>query len=98
MSRVGALITIIRYVYVGIAFGLVCNAFYKEYVKFIKEDVSRRQEYKTSEQRRYPSITFCNKYKHGSKHVIDNYLSKFVEKAKANGNFKWLSIFKTFNM
>ena len=73
--------------YVGIAVGLVGNAFYNEYEKMMTEDVSRRQEYRNSEQRRYPSITFCNKFKHGSKQAVDNYLPKFVEKARDNGNF-----------
>ena len=86
MKKVSFMIVIIRYVYVGIALCLVCNAFYKEYEKWIAEDISRRQEYSTSEQRKYPSITFCYKFEHGTKQVIDNYLPKFVEKAKKNGN------------
>ena len=85
MKKVSFMIIIIRYVYVGIALCLVCNAFYKEYEKWIAEDISRRQEHRAFEQRRYPSITFCYKFDHGKKQAIDNYLPKFVEKAKKNG-------------
>ena len=87
MVELNTIMTTIRYVYVGIALGLVGNAFYNEYEKMMTEDVSRRQEYRNSEHRRYPSITFCNKFKHGSKQAVDNYLPKFVEKARDNGNF-----------
>ena len=87
MSKLNSIITLIRYVYVVIAVGLVCNAIYKEYDKMVTEDVSRRQEYHTSKQRRYPSVTFCYKFKHGTKQVMDNYLPKFVEKAKNNGMY-----------
>ena len=76
-----------RYLYVLIAMVLVCLGFYNAYEKFQSEDVSTRQEYRTSAQRRYPSITFCYKYKHGSKRVIDNYLPKFYEEAKRKGTY-----------
>lgn len=97
MNQLISLFSITRYVYVGIAFGFVCNSFYKSYEKFATEDVSRRQEYKTSEQRRYPSITFCYKHEHGTKHVVDNYLSKFVEKARHRGIWRILGISKWLN-
>ena len=74
-----------RYLYVIIAMILVILGFYNAYDKFQSEDVSTRQEYRTSAQRRYPSITFCYKYKHGTKRAIDNYLPKFYEVAKRKG-------------
>ena len=85
MGKLNTAITSIRYVYVGIAIALVCNGFYHAYEKMRTEDVSTRQVNKYSDRRRYPSITFCYKYKHGSKRAIDNYLPKFYEKAKAKG-------------
>ena len=87
MAEFISIMSIIRYVYVAIALGLVANAFYNEYEKMISEDVSRRQEYHTSEQRRYPSITFCNKFKHGSKLAFETYLPKLVEKARDHGKY-----------
>ena len=87
MAEIISIMSIIRYVYVAIALGLVANAFYNEYEKMMTEDVSRRQEYRTSEQRRYPSVTFCNKFKHGSKQAFESYLPKLVEKARDNGKY-----------
>ena len=85
MSKLSVVITSMRYLYVGLAFALVGNGFYNAYDKMRTEDVSTRQVYHTSEQRRYPSITFCYKYNHGTKRAIDNYLPKIYENAKSRG-------------
>ena len=87
MSKVTKIITSIRFLYVGIAFALVCNSVYNAYDKMRAEDVATRQVYQTSDKRRYPSITFCYKYHHRSKRAIDNYLPKIYEKAKTKGNY-----------
>ena len=87
MGELTSIMTVIRYVYVAIALGLVGNAFYNEYEKMATEDISRRQEYLNSEQRKYPSITFCHKFNHGSKQVIESYLPKFVESARDNSRY-----------
>ena len=85
VGYVDKLITYTRYLYLLIGMVLVCLGFYNAYFKFQSEDVSTRQEYKTSDQKRYPSLTFCYKYKHGTKRMIDNYLPKFYEEAKRRG-------------
>ena len=95
MSKLSVVITSMRYLYVGLALALVGNGFYNAYDKMRTEDVSTRQVYHTSEQRRYPSITFCYKYNHGTKRAIDNYLPRIYENAKRKGNkFMNLIIFR----
>ena len=89
-ARLKSFLTFVRFVYVAVATGIVCRGFYHAYEKFISEDVSTRQEYNTADKLRYPSITFCYKYKHGSKRVLDNYLPKFTEKAQNEGMCKIL--------
>ena len=84
-ASLSLIISVVRCIYVLVAAGIVCRGFYHAIEKFISEDVSTRQEYHTVERRRYPSITFCYKYKHGTKRVIDNYLPKFKDKAKEKG-------------
>ena len=74
-----------RYIYIVIAMVLVCHGFYQAYIKFKNEDVSTRQEYQALDKLRYPSVTFCNKYKTGSKRVFDNFLPKFYEVARTKG-------------
>ena len=36
---------------------------------------------------KYPSVTFCYKFKHGSKDVVQNYYPFLFEVAKQKGNF-----------
>ena len=76
-----------RCMYVVIAAMVVCHGFYNAYQKMMTEDVSTRHENKAVDKLRYPSLTFCYKYKHGSKQVFDNYLPRFYEQAKTNGMF-----------
>ena len=75
-----------RFVYLSIAIVIVSKGFYSGYNKMVEEDLSYRQEYKVFEKMRYPSVTFCYKYNHGSKKVMDNYLPMFYEIARKNGN------------
>ena len=84
-ARLNLILTFVRFLYVVVATGIVCRGFYHAYKKFISEDVSTRQEYNTVDKLRYPSITLCYKYKHGSKRILDNYLPKFTEKAQNEG-------------
>ena len=77
----------VRYIYILIAVVVVCLGFYNAYQKMISQDVFTRREVKVAEKLRYPSVTFCYKYKHGSKRVIDNFLPRFYESAKDQGTF-----------
>ena len=53
---------------------------FKEGNVLIKEQVFSHTKYK------YPSVTFCYKYKHGGKNVLDNYYPDLYEKWKQSGN------------
>ena len=75
-----------RVIYVVIAAVVVCHGFYNAYLKHKAQDVSTRQEYQVPDKLRYPSVTFCYKYKHGTKRVFNNFLPRFYGVAKKNGN------------
>ena len=51
----------------------------------VAENVLLKQEVHDLDKMRYPSITFCYTYKHGSKHASTNYLPYFYEKAEQEG-------------
>ena len=75
-----------RVIYVVIAAVVVCHGFYNAYLKYKAEDVATRQEYQVPDKLRYPSVTFCYKYKHGSKRIFNNFLQRFYEVAKKKGS------------
>ena len=75
-----------RCMYVVIAAMVVCHGFYNAYQKMMTEAVLIRHENQAVDKLRYPSITVCYKYKHGSKLVFDNFLPRFYEEAKRKGN------------
>ena len=87
-TKLGIVINFVRCVYVVVATIIVCRGFYHAYEKFRSEDVSTRQEYNSVDKLRYPSITFCYKYKHGSKRAFDNYLLRLAKKAKHEGKYQ----------
>ena len=72
----------IRFLYIIFALVKVFEAFYNQYHKTMAEDVLTRRTQPTLNKMKYPSITFCYKYKHGSKQIMDNYLPSFYEKSK----------------
>ena len=64
---------------------MVCKGFYNGYEKFKAENVILKEEIHDFDKMRYPSITFCYKYKHGSKHATTNYFPYLYTKAKQEG-------------
>ena len=72
----------LRILYIIFALVMVFDAFHQQYHKRMAEDVLSRKIYKDLKKMKYPSITFCYKYKHGTKQIMDNYLSSFYEKSK----------------
>jgi len=82
-----------RFLYLVIAIVVVSRGFYKAYRKMIEEDLSYRQEIQFNKTMRYPSVTFCYKYNHGSKKVMDNYFSEFYEKSRNSGKYKYFKQF-----
>ena len=80
--NVNLFLKFVRVLYIIFALVKVFEAFYNQYNKTIAEDVLIRRTQPTLKKMRYPSITFCYKYKHGSKQVMDSYLPLFYEKSR----------------
>ena len=54
-------------------------------IKVTEKTILIRKELVNEEKYRYPSITFCYKYKHGGKDVFMNYYPRVYEKWKKEG-------------
>ena len=76
---------ILRMIYVGIATVVVCYGFHKGYKKLVNNDILVREQVYALDKMKYPSITFCYKFKHGSKDVVQNYYPHLFEMAKKKG-------------
>ena len=80
------MIKFVRILYLVIAVVITCNACFKSIRKMKEANVLSNEETRVLDHMRYPSITFCYKYKHGSKHAVRNYLPYIFEKGKQEGN------------
>ena len=72
--------------YIIFASCLVCHAFYKAVKRMNAGNVLVKEEVRVLPKIKYPSVTFCYKYKHGSKEAIQTYKSYFSEEWKKSGN------------
>ena len=79
-----------RLLYVVAASVIVCHSIYNGYKKMKAETVLVKSEIQDFDQMRYPSITFCYKYKHGLKHATVNYFPYLYEKAKQEGTPRFI--------
>ena len=75
------------FVYLLLALGFVCHGFYRTILKMADEQVLIREAQLVPDKIKYPSITFCYKYKHGSKDAFGTYYKRFFEKWKKSGKF-----------
>ena len=64
---------------------MVCVGFYNTLLQVSQRNILMRQELFHEEKYRYPSITFCYKYKHGGKDVFQNYYPHVYKKWKTAG-------------
>ena len=76
---------IFRMIYVAIGTVVVCYGFQRGYKKFISYNIVIKEQVYTLDKMRYPSITFCYKFKHGSKDVIQNYYPFLFQMAEQQG-------------
>ena len=76
----------VRILYLVIAVVITCNACFKSIRKMKEANVLSNEETRVLDHMRYPSITFCYKYKHGSKRAEENYLPYLFENGKHEGN------------
>ena len=72
--------------------GFVCYGFYKTMLKVHKGNVLIREEVRVKHKYTYPSITFCYKFKHGTKDVLRNYYPYLYNKWKNSGMFYYIII------
>ena len=85
---------VIRGGFVIFGIGMVCVGFYNTLLQVSQRNILMRQELFHEEKYRYPSITFCYKYKHGGKDVFQNYYPYLYKKWKRAGkSSKLLSSF-----
>ena len=75
-----------RMIYVAVATVVVCYGFDKGYKKFISHNKVIKEQVYALDKMKYPSVTFCYKFKHGSKDVVQNYYPFLLEIAKQKGN------------
>ena len=70
-----------------VIFGIVyvMYGFIKSMQKFQEGNVNIKEEVISQKKYRYPSVTFCYKYKHGTKDVLHNYYPDLYEKWKNSG-------------
>ena len=72
-------------IYVAVATVLVCYGFHRGYKKFIGHNIVIKEQVYALDKMKYPSVTFCYKFKHGSKDVVNNYYPSLYEKWQATG-------------
>ena len=85
LCRLRHTLNVFRFLYLVIATGVVCHGFINSYEKMREQRVLLKEEILVLDKMRYPSITFCYKYKHGSKEAVRNYYPYLFEKAKHEG-------------
>ena len=76
-----------------VIFGIVyvMYGFIKSMQKFQEGNVNIKEEVISQKKFRYPSVTFCYKYKHGTKDVLHNYYPDLYEKWRKSGNAIFIS-------
>ena len=75
----------IKIAYIILASCFVCHGFYKTMEKMKEGNILVRDQVYVLPKIKYPSVTFCYKYKHGSKKALETYASHFTQKWKASG-------------
>ena len=85
----------VRIIFVLFGIGYVLYSFTRTLQRYQEGNVLAKQETKYFEKYRYPSVTFCYKFKHGSKDVMTNYYpslyKKWQETGKSYGSVSALS-------
>ena len=75
----------IRAVFVLFGVVYVLYGFTKTMQKFSEGNVLVKEQVLSPTKYKYPSVTFCYKYKHGSKDVLHNYYPDLFRKWKQSG-------------
>ena len=81
---------VVRSIFVLIALSFFCRAFHQTMIKAKQGNILIKEEVRVFPRYTYPSITFCYKYKHGSKDALRNYDPYLYERWKISGNSSFL--------
>ena len=76
----------IKALFVLFGIGYVSYGFAETMQKFKEGNVLVKEQVLSHAKYKYPSVTFCYKYKHGSKNVLHNYYPELYKKWKKSGN------------
>ena len=85
VNHINKVINAIEIVYIAFATGLLCHGFFETIDKMNEGNILVKEEVRVLPKIKYPSITFCYKYKHGTKLAIHTYNSHFTENWKRSG-------------
>ena len=76
---------ILRNIYVIFGIMVVCYGFYNTMSKAKEGNILMSDQVHVLTKYIYPSVTFCYKFKHGSKSAIENYYPYIYEQGKTSG-------------
>ena len=82
------IVKVVRIAYLIVAIVFVANGLYLTLRKVKQQNVNVRFGINHISKVKFPSVTFCYKYKHGGKDAILAYRDQLFEKWKESGNFK----------
>ena len=78
---------ILKILYLILATIFVCHSLYTTVSKVEKEKVNIKVGVTVISKIKFPSITFCHKYKHGGKDALTAYSTHLFESWKKSGKF-----------
>ena len=81
------IVKVVRLAYLILAVVLVCRGLYETFTKVQEQAINVRAERKLVSSIKFPSVTFCYKYKHGTKEVMSAYSHQLFDKWKESGRF-----------
>ena len=81
------IVKVVRLAYLILAVVLVCRGLYVTITKVQQQAINVRAERKLVSSIKFPSVTFCYKYKHGTKGVMSAYKYQLFDKWKESGRF-----------
>ena len=90
INVVKVIVRILKITYLIFAVAFVCYGLYNTIVKVQQKNISVNLGVQVVPKIKFPSITFCYKYKHGSKNALLTYNNQLFQKWKKSGNTFYL--------
>ena len=85
LGIVNAVVKCLRIAYLIFAAVFVCHGLYNTILKVQNQHISVASGVDVVSKFKFPSVTFCHKYKHGSKNALLTYSNKLFGKWKNSG-------------